>query len=381
MILTLSIDQYNPYILLGTDTYRFSNGNIIQVTNPQWYISIFDLLENLKSNRIISTLEGYNEINLFPWENQCIIFPENTIFGKINIQWHGKQVQIIEINWYEWSVDITHCHIKYLKILEKFWNIHIEKDMSLGSITIEWSGSNVILKNLTIQDGIKILHSQKISIFSIDEVIFFSNVDKVANFDIYWSTINEFSLSNANLPETGLNISNSILQKIFFHKTNLEKLKLIWVMGKWFWNLIQGSNTPSEMKEFYRQLKHSHDEIWNKTEANKFFAKEMEYYMKALGWRTDFWKKLVSFINMCVNDYGNNWWLPIIWMSLITYYAAFYKFCYLQESGTFWWFFVKSILPISDIWNFNSFLDLLYKLTWAFLVYQFIIALRRISQR
>lgn len=174
-----------------------------------------------------------------------------------------------------------------------------------------------------------------------------------------------------------------------FIRSNISSCRFIWVT----WNRLYLSTdwtNYSDVKNAYQQLKFWMDQTWNKTEANKFFAKEMEYYRKSLlenySWKTFFdpeiWqKRVICWYNQLTNDFGNSWIRPILWMILLVGIATSYEF--LNHVWGFDWNkqIIANILPISEIWKFNTWYSLLYQVCWAALIYQIVVALRRISQR
>lgn len=200
-----------------------------------------------------------------------------------------------------------------------------------------------------------------------------------------------------NVDNQRINLFNNTINATFVSQSNLEEVSISWLNVGWFYNLWNKSLSNSsivinnfELKELYRQLKFSHDKIWNKIEANKFFAKEMDYYRKSLIenyiWRTFFdagiWqKRLICWYNLLTNNFWNSWVRPLLWMVLLVWVATIFQF--LNYDWSFDWKqqVLSNILPISEIGEFDTWYSFIYQISWAALIYQFIVALRRISQR
>jgi hypothetical protein len=178
-------------------------------------------------------------------------------------------------------------------------------------------------------------------------------------------------------------------------RSNVDRLSLVsWAIIA-FRDLLQVSPDAQykvsipEMKEFYRQLKYSHDEIWNKTEANKFFAKEMEYHRKSLNWKD--WDKIcISWLQQYSNNYWNSWFLPFCWMVALAVFYTIWSNCPDFTCSCWWWidwtcfwsYLLKNVSQFpTEIKNAPSWWYFFYSIWMWILIYQFIIALRRISQR
>lgn len=165
-----------------------------------------------------------------------------------------------------------------------------------------------------------------------------------------------------------------------------------------------------EIKELYRQLKLSHDSIWNKTEANKFYEKEMEYYRKSL-WeeKPRKWQKIIiSYLNDLISDYGLNWWRAFKFYlffclfiyiahelirvhnlnaySLLSWIVEFWQNNWNNIARLNWnnsqfnefaWF----LNPLPELKENKTILWLLFSTLKILIVYQIVVALRRISQR
>lgn len=255
---------------------------------------------------------------------------------------------------------------RYIIWSESIWEIvHIE---SLNCPIVP--NSNMILKNI-----------------STNEIRFIQN-NTIKGLTLYNVKLNNGTMFNNIIEDAnfiGVDFWNLILSSVTFRKALFQECDLTCItLNNIQWPdtyKVTSTNWSIANKEIYRQIKHVYDSTWNKTEANKFFAKEMEYYEKSLTWK-EWDKKLISFIQRVSNNYSISWLKPTWWMLFIIILASIYKYHYwIDMQRGISNMILSNILPISEIWDFKSFLDLGYKLTWAFLVYQFVVALRRISQR
>lgn len=281
---------------------------------------------------------------------------------------NSKEVQILNLG-YPFSDKI----IDYLEILSS----HIEK------IELRWFDSS----KLRISEAR--FWSTIITWWIVENIDFLklSMVDaRILNTwftDVFFPKKSKyFLLKNCYLKE---NTYSNIDWWNYFSEYELAQWEKDWKINEKRWYISKWG-----LKETYRMLKYEHDQIWNKTEANKFFAKEMKYYRKSLlenyTWKTffDVWiwqKRVICWYNQFTNDFWDSWIRPIIWMTILVLFATGYQF--LNSTAGFSWNrqILSNILPISEIWKFTTWYNFFYQIAWTALIYQFIIALRRISQR
>lgn len=153
---------------------------------------------------------------------------------------------------------------------------------------------------------------------------------------------------------------------------------------------FKSTNIPyPSLKELYRRLKFEYDSVWNKTEANKFFAKEMEYYEKSLTWK-EWDKKTISFIQRFSNNYGNSWIRPFLWIIGISFLYTFSFDCWnfncacwrMQDWNCFSSHWLKNVSQFpTELKNAKDWWFFFYAVIMGSLFYQLLVALRRISQR
>lgn len=290
-------------------------------------------------------------------------------------------------------------------IIKKIWDQPVQEfivNESNHNIYFEWwFFHKVSLQNIECE-------SLKFSNIHIEKYITFKNVKVIENitFDSCFGTsaINEVTalefdeeskIKQLNLIRTSfwfISIIDSEIKKIFPYKIHFNKVE--YIGNKHGFNEIikkNGTleNTLTEIKDYYRQLKYAHDEIGNKTEANKFFAKEMEYHRKSLEWK-DWDKVIVSWLQQYTNNYGNSWIRPFMLIFVVSFLYTFLMNCWWFQCSCGWditWscfhqYWLKNIAQFpTELKNIPNWYFLLYSLIMGWLIYQFIIALRRISQR
>ncbi len=161
----------------------------------------------------------------------------------------------------------------------------------------------------------------------------------------------------------------------------------------WKENKKEHKISNNGLKETYRMFKYEHDEIWNKTEANKFFAKEMEYHMKELkeSWNLkDYW---IAKLQKEVSDFGNDWVRAFSWYIIFTLlcYAIYSWFNFFSHEWVNSWnsqrflselsLLTRALNPLPKVEDIINPLLLLFSIIKILVVYQIVVALRRISQR
>ncbi|WP_029520147.1 hypothetical protein [Persephonella sp. IF05-L8] len=186
-----------------------------------------------------------------------------------------------------------------------------------------------------------------------------------------------------------------------------------------------------ELRDVYRQLKLALDKQEDHITANKFYALEMkayEKYFEQQGWTKDNWQeRLVFTIHKWVSNFGQSWTKPLMWLFTISFITSFifqrnYYYCMFEEfkvcaEKTYWSYekgfltamweavklyfkilelilspFLLSVKNIAEITKtikgeFNEsnlwiilFL-FIYTVASGFLIYQFIVAVRRKVKR
>lgn len=378
--------------------------------------------------------------NFFDVEYQSNIKKEEEYIKELKEKIHIQKFIIFSIHWNE-SISLhyasTYCHELYISLLDtknislrapKIVNINYHSTHHSGSLNINeitkdseitimgnwleklnisnmypvWK-NNWILKSLLIASNIENIRIEWLmdpleigflQIYNSDiKKWFFKNLTINA---LEWDNleINDTYFSNISFPSKSQNFrirSFRLLNAIFSNIDWGEYFSESYRSSDW---KINFSIENWETKELYRMFKYEHDQIWNKTEANKFFAKEMEYHMKLLEKdSTKKWEYRVAWIQKEVSDFGNDWtraflvYLGLIFIGFISYQIYLVLdpkliFDYSCEGFKKWVVdFTNLANPIPKIEDINNPFSLLFAITKILIVYQIVVALRRISQR
>jgi hypothetical protein len=140
-------------------------------------------------------------------------------------------------------------------------------------------------------------------------------------------------------------------------------------------------STNSTPRETFRLIKHSFDSIGNTIEANKYYALEMDKLYSELTWKNNFSEKLLLSINKYTSNFGQNWWLPIVWM--LGFSSLFYA---LRQYDPFDFPFLNGIasfiIPYQGIiGTTHQMSKLLTSILFGVLIYQTTVALKRKTRR
>lgn len=175
------------------------------------------------------------------------------------------------------------------------------------------------------------------------------------------------------------------------------------VFGDTFFENVKWGNSPNFKcdRDIFRQLKNAYDKQANYIEANKFYAFEMEAYTKELkekelkNWR-EYAECFLFFAGKTISNHGQNWLLALGWILLF----SLLMFClhegyefnldvlinhseYSFNAQNFWNEFAIFANPfrLDSMGDQKFYLSLLHKIVSGFLIYHFIVALRRNTKR
>jgi len=158
-------------------------------------------------------------------------------------------------------------------------NIYITKVQDLYELIISWCDkskiSSIVLDKYYISwrfNGLLLIYNLTVNQFVYKSSTITPNIS--INNVTFW----KLDLDDVNLWKAILN--NSIIKKLRLIGASFDGCKFNWCDLP---SIIEDVDDNSIMKDSYRQLKFAMDNNGNHTEANKFFAKEMEYYEKTLG--------------------------------------------------------------------------------------------------
>ncbi|MCK4312260.1 MAG: hypothetical protein KAW88_05950 [Candidatus Cloacimonetes bacterium] len=152
------------------------------------------------------------------------------------------------------------------------------------------------------------------------------------------------------------------------------------------------------LRDTFRQLKYVNEKQGNIIEANKFYSAEMNAYkeeIKGEKWKTHWQDKIIFWLNEKVSNFSQNWLRPLGWFFLLGFIAFVFSnvnriTTYLNNTSkltpaTFlnaineFFVYLNPFNTSSGKWN--PVIWLVFKALSIFIIYQFIISLRRQTRR
>lgn len=441
--LSIKIDWEEKWVL-----YNFQSPTR-EFTEAIFIISI--LLDYLSSTNESDKVEIWELSFQYLWLKKIVLFGdfqtksinnEQSFMNSLKERIHIKKLTISTINWNE-SIYLnylsSYCDELYISVSEtKNLSFRAPKVVNINyNSTIDNSGSiditeitdnsqimitgNSWLENLNISNMYPVWNKNRI----LKSLCLASNIKNIRiewlmntliidYLQIYNSDIERWFIKNLHINSLewdNIEIKDTYFSNIVFpSKSSDFRVRSFRLVNSIFSNINWGAYFSEsysssdgktnfriedwEMKELYRTFKYSHDQIWNKTEANKFYAKEMEYYRKSLG-RNEFDKKLISWVQQYTSNYWNSWILPLWWIfglsSIYTSFSGFKEiissYCFrgicihTTEYLNYFSQVIININPLDDFKDIKTPADFIYRISLSFFIYQFLVALRRISQR
>lgn len=256
---------------------NFDYDNVIEwwiIKNIIWEISFLDCLFNEKIIKWIKPNWSFHFSN------------NKNILNVFRIKYNNKVNRKWIINFHNFRIlefIISNQNIK--NRVSKFKKIRIYNNIELKSLLIE----NIIIDELVLESINNNFKSFEIRNCVIDKLIIRNSNLWKAVFN--WVTIKELEIQNATVNDC---IFNWVDFCNNYQLTEIEKEK--WIVDY------------KIMKDNYRQLKHVMDKNANYTEANKFFALEMEYQRLHLSdWKQNKWL-LYNLSQSFFGSHAQNWW-------------------------------------------------------------------------
>ncbi|TCK61560.1 hypothetical protein [Seleniivibrio woodruffii] len=258
----------------------------------------------------------------------------------------------------------------------------------------ELNNMNLSFINCTFNGDFKLEHIKSLSLyfqkcrFKNEFIIFDCSIEHFTLLDSNFNLSAKISQSSLGVNECIPRIINSIFTGI-----------LSFELSKFPYGLHFDSNITHEppnfrgidissssakkvtSRETYRIIKFNLDSVGNIVEANKYFALEMDKLYSELSWKKNLSEKFLLSINKYSSNFGQNWWLPIVWM--IVFASLFYIF---RDYDPFDYSFLNGIasfiIPYQGIiGDTHQMSKLLCSILFGVLFYQTTVALKRKTRR
>jgi hypothetical protein len=390
---------YNDSDLEIIESIIFSDCTFLDDVNIYDFVSKTLEFKNCFFNSQYFTIE--NNMDDFIFQN-LNINNQNNIFIEIKNSTINT-CEIMNLNNKKCSLTVNNCRVYNFKFLNSyikeffFYNINLDED------------STLLLENITVNKYILEKLSQKSNYLQFNNIKILDNL-KFNKIEFNNTYFNNFNIENIK------------------HKVEIEKTSFLGAKFNSFeWGDI---SIIKASRDTFRQLKYVLDEQKNYIQANNFFVMEMRKYKEELKNKSNiYWEdKLIFFLNEKISDFGRSWLLSILWfifsslfiiigikfwqnptlendyciymiylicsmsipyfiykkkfLSIIVILFSFYMFHSCSHSYNPFNEFANFInLKIHENYESYSFVWFIHKLLTSFIIYHFIIALRRQTKR
>lgn len=391
--------EYNDSDLETIDTITFNDCTFLDDVIIYDFVNTTLEFKNCFFNSQHFSIE--NDINNFTFQD-LKMQNQNNIFIEIKNSTINT-CEIMNLNNKQCSLNINNCKVSNFKFLNSnikeffFYNINLNEN------------STLLLEDITVNKYILEKLSQKSDYLQFNNIKILDNL-KFNKIEFNNTYFNNFDIDN-------------IKNKVEIDKTSFLGAKF----NSFEWgniSIIQAS------RDTFRQLKYVLDEQKDYIQANNFFVMEMKKYKEELKNKLNvYWQdKFVFFLNEKISDFGRSWFLSVLWFVFISlfivigikfhqkptldkaYYIYMVYLIFLMSVPYF--IYKKKILSIvvilfsfymfhsySNSYNpFNEFANFtnlkihknyesyssvwfIHKLLTSFIIYHFIIALRRQTKR
>ena len=293
---------------------------------------------------------------------------------------------------YSWLCSFKELRVKKSTIKYfKFFKCDFYSKIGLNEVTID----RLSLKKCKFDDELYCefvnvnISSLKIdSVDNISDAVVFFDVTIRRKFLLSNTNFSNYEFHNFDISDAEKNIKNvSFISNNGFTIFNGVK-----------WGDITQSFDKSTDRDTFRQLKYVNEQQGNIIEANKFYSAEMKAYKKELKDKNNksLWQDRVIFwLNENVSNFSQNWLKPLGWFFLLgliafcvsnfirisRYFLGEEKFDWINLINACNEFFVYINPFNTSPGNWNPGCWLIFKALSVFLIYQFIISLRRQTRR
>ncbi|WP_298690500.1 hypothetical protein [uncultured Sulfuricurvum sp.] len=234
------------------------------------------------------------------------------------------------------SFSLTESKIKKItidnKIINQFEINNLEshkivlKNSELKKISIKKINTNIFsIFNIDLTEDSKAsFETIKTKVLSIKRLSQDAKYIQLHNIDVakrFYCERVEFKNTYFN----DFNIKNAIkeIKKVSFIDAHLNSIQ--------WGNIFEIKSS----KDMFRQLKFVNDQQGNHIEANDFYAKEMTTHKKETldkqQWLSKWWQeKLIFLFGEKLSNFGQSWFLPLLWLMLLNLF--FYTWVYIHAS-------------------------------------------------
>lgn len=352
--------------------------------------------------KLLVSNEETGQINSFFLNSQNVKEAQIHSFSKIDqLLLYGLQKAYISGNYKFVDFNIQNFGTIEFSSLEKNEDIFLPTTIEKFNISdLTFSGlltlNEINIQNLTLSNVTSSSGTIRLTEVFIENTRF----DDCSISSFYWNQVHfEKKLDIARCDFSGLKLTN--VKWLHENKVSQSYLDL---PVEWFYSLRKKELLKKELlfdkeelmmlqyeRDTYRQLKAASIANHNDIEALDFYRNEMRLYWKEIriNGGVKWHDRVLVFLNRWVSDFGQNWWLPLVWMFGL--HTLIY-FCIIDFHFTASWTDFKNgggqyfelLNPVHKtpgyIKGFYVGLELLMRILNGFFIYHFIRATRKFSK-
>ncbi|NQV19407.1 MAG: hypothetical protein HQ534_12805 [Armatimonadetes bacterium] len=310
-------DKRTDFILLNCKELEFYNSTFSG-------ISYFRNLKNLKKLEIANSPK-IKKICIRECNIDSVDICKNKVFNEIEI---GQKTIIDHLKLSNKRIDVLSfkgkCKFNTVAILGEY-----KKQMCFDEYDI---GSDFEINDCIFNDGsyivIKKMNFNNFSIIDNDNIsdafcLYDTKIDNKIRFE--YTDISNFEFYNLDIEH-----AYKIFKNISFISNNGFT-----IFNRVKWGDIRNTFDKATDRDTYRQLKYVNEKQGNIIEANKFYSAEMEAYKKeitAKESKAPYREKIIFWMNYLVSDFGRSWILPLLWYLVLGLFFSFLYFGNLLQN-------------------------------------------------
>lgn len=270
------------------------------------------------------------------------------------------------------ELNIGDCHFQSFK-LTNFRNIGKFKLYKINILSEEYDKEKSYNPRFQIDNtSIGKTDFQSVNLTSFARVEMFDNIFTEIDYtNVRWKR--EIEVGQYGRPDYPKKWNDLNLSERLFNNYKAERIRI------------------AKKRDTYRTLKNVMIRNNDQQEALVFYQKEIEHHWQITKWRKEFANKMILAFNKYTNNFGLNWWKPLLWL---IGFSIFLYSCLLNnldmpvlvfEYWNNWFEFLNPTHKtkfIQGSWDFGTYaIDFSFRIIEGLLIYQTIQAFRKYSRK
>lgn len=338
-----TIDNFNSYLIVEFKNTTISGLNILRSFFSKLLIDGCEIktidLYKIEVTDVAIDCDSNSSLSLDQIKTNSLVTRNKLVCNSIYIDSPDAELIIIECHNFVRNIEVRNvrnlsCSSNFGKIIiisNDFESIDFSSDYKnqdevLTCITdLEVISDN--MKGALLLNGVKIQNLKFTSVLSQSGVLQINNaeIENTSFLDstfknIYWNNVSfqkKLQIENSDLsslkyanidwiPDTKFSCTDLQFDQVFYNKDDKQEIK-------------ENIKLLRNDREVYRQLKSAATSMQNHIDSMEFHRLEMRLYWKDIRFTksTSLQNRVLVFFDRWVSDFGQNWWLPIIWLFFV----------------------------------------------------------------